>query len=107
MRSRERWGLYEPGTHHDACGVGFVAHIKGKKSRDIVDQALEILLRLSHRAACGADPKTGDGAESQQGRLDVDAGVAEMSVGEHGAWYHRSCKRHNHCSVVPVSLHEM
>jgi glutamate synthase (NADPH) large chain len=62
MRSRERWGLYEPGTHHDACGVGFVAHIKGKKSRDIVDQALEILLRLSHRAACGADPKTGDGA---------------------------------------------
>jgi glutamate synthase (NADPH/NADH) large chain len=46
----------------DACGVGFVAHIKGERSRAIVDQGLEILRRLSHRAACGADPDTGDGA---------------------------------------------
>ncbi|MBA3541410.1 MAG: glutamate synthase subunit alpha, partial [Deltaproteobacteria bacterium] len=46
----------------DACGVGFVAHIKGEKSRAIVDQGLEILRRLSHRAASGADPETGDGA---------------------------------------------
>ncbi len=46
----------------DACGVGFVAHIKGERSRDIVDQGLEVLRRLSHRAACGADPETGDGA---------------------------------------------
>ena len=46
----------------DACGVGFVAHIKGERSRAIVDQGLEVLRRLSHRAACGADPETGDGA---------------------------------------------
>jgi glutamate synthase (NADPH/NADH) large chain len=46
----------------DACGVGFVANIKGERSRAIVDQGLEILRRLSHRAACGADPDTGDGA---------------------------------------------
>ncbi len=46
----------------DACGVGFVAHIKGERSRSIIDQGLEILRRLSHRAATGADPLTGDGA---------------------------------------------
>ena len=57
-----RWGLYEPSTEHDACGVGFVAHIQGQKSRDIVEQALVILRRLSHRAATGSDPETGDGA---------------------------------------------
>ncbi|HTM19785.1 MAG TPA: glutamate synthase central domain-containing protein, partial [Kofleriaceae bacterium] len=58
----ERHGLYDPQTEHDACGIGFVAHIKGDKSRAIVEQALELLRRLSHRAACGADPETGDGA---------------------------------------------
>jgi glutamate synthase (NADPH/NADH) large chain len=57
-----RWGLYEPEMEHDACGVGFVAHIKGEKSRAIVDDGLEILKRLSHRGATGADPDTGDGA---------------------------------------------
>jgi len=58
----DRHGLYDPSTEHDACGMGFVAHIKGEKSRSIVEQGLEILRRLSHRAACGADPDTGDGA---------------------------------------------
>jgi glutamate synthase (NADPH/NADH) large chain len=61
-RCPERWGLYEPQTERDACGVGFVAHIKGEKSRAIVEQGLEVLRRLSHRAATGADPLTGDGA---------------------------------------------
>ncbi len=46
----------------DACGVGFVANIKGERSRSIVDDGLTILRRLSHRAATGADPDTGDGA---------------------------------------------
>ncbi len=46
----------------DACGVGFVADIKGNRSRSIIDDGLEVLRRLSHRAACGADPETGDGA---------------------------------------------
>ncbi|MBS1118243.1 MAG: Glutamate synthase (ferredoxin) [Deltaproteobacteria bacterium] len=46
----------------DACGVGFVADIEGRRSREIIDDGLEVLRRLSHRAACGADPETGDGA---------------------------------------------
>src|SRR5512140_697550 len=54
--------LYEPWTEHDACGVGFVVDITGRRSRSIIDDALEVLRRLSHRAACGADPETGDGA---------------------------------------------
>ena len=56
------WGLYEPSFEHDACGVGFVAHIRGEKSRGIVEQSLDILLRMAHRGACGCDPETGDGA---------------------------------------------
>src|SRR5882762_10983100 len=55
-------GLVDPTIGRDACGVGFVADIKGARSREIVDDGLEILRRLSHRAACGADPETGDGA---------------------------------------------
>ncbi|MFO0593988.1 MAG: glutamate synthase large subunit [Myxococcaceae bacterium] len=55
-------GLYEPSTERDSCGMGFVAHIKGEKSRDIVEQALEVLRHMAHRAATGADPLTGDGA---------------------------------------------
>ena len=54
--------LYDKSFDRDACGVGFVADIKGTKSRSIVDDGLEILRRLSHRAATGADPDTGDGA---------------------------------------------
>ena len=57
-----RHGLYEPTMEHDACGLGFVAHLRGEKSRSIVEQGLDILVRLSHRAATGADPQTGDGA---------------------------------------------
>ncbi len=57
-----RQGLYDPANEHDACGVGFVAHIKGKKSHEIVSQGLTILERLTHRGAVGADPKAGDGA---------------------------------------------
>jgi len=55
-------GLYDPRNEHDACGVGFVAHIKGTKSHGIVEQALEILRNLDHRGAVGADPLLGDGA---------------------------------------------
>jgi glutamate synthase domain-containing protein 2/glutamate synthase domain-containing protein 1/glutamate synthase domain-containing protein 3 len=57
-----RFGLYEPTTEHDACGVGFVAHILGTPSRAIVTQGLEVLDRLSHRGAAGQDARTGDGA---------------------------------------------
>ena len=55
-------GLYDPANEHDACGVGFVAHIKGEKSHKIVQHGLTILERLHHRGAVGADPRAGDGA---------------------------------------------
>jgi glutamate synthase (NADPH/NADH) large chain len=55
-------GLYDPRHEHDACGVGFVAHIKGKKSHSIVEQGLQVLKNLTHRGAVGADPKASDGA---------------------------------------------
>ncbi|MBL0943167.1 MAG: glutamate synthase subunit alpha [Hydrogenophaga sp.] len=58
----QQHGLYDPANEHDACGVGFVAHIKGEKSHAIVTQALKILENLDHRGAVGADKLMGDGA---------------------------------------------
>ncbi|MRR49890.1 MAG: glutamate synthase subunit alpha [Rhodocyclaceae bacterium] len=58
----QRQGLYDPANEHDACGVGFVAHIKNKKSHAIVAQGLKILENLTHRGATGYDPLLGDGA---------------------------------------------
>ena len=55
-------GLYDPAQEHDACGVGFVVHIKGDRSHDIVRKALEVLINLEHRGACGCEANTGDGA---------------------------------------------
>ena len=55
-------GLYDPQFEHDACGVGFIAHMKGRKSHEIVQQGLTILLNLDHRGAVGAEVNTGDGA---------------------------------------------
>jgi len=55
-------GLYDPRHEHDACGVGFVVNIKGRKSHAIVRQALQVLINLLHRGACGCEPNTGDGA---------------------------------------------
>ncbi|HLT26697.1 MAG TPA: glutamate synthase subunit alpha, partial [Zeimonas sp.] len=57
-----RQGLYDPALEHDACGVGFVAHVGGKKSHSIIEQGLQILCNLDHRGAVGADPLMGDGA---------------------------------------------
>ncbi|MDD5286356.1 MAG: glutamate synthase large subunit [Desulfuromonadaceae bacterium] len=61
-RPPAKQGLYDPQFEHDACGVGFIVNIKGKKSHEIVSQALEILKNLDHRGACGCEPNTGDGA---------------------------------------------
>jgi len=58
----QKQGLYDPANEHDACGVGFIAHIKGKKTNDIILQGLEILKNLDHRGAVGADALQGDGA---------------------------------------------
>ncbi len=57
-----REGLYNPSKEHDACGVGFVVDLKGRKSHKIVQNGLEILVNLTHRGAVGADPLAGDGA---------------------------------------------
>ncbi|HYD50096.1 MAG TPA: glutamate synthase subunit alpha, partial [Terriglobales bacterium] len=62
MRALEKQGLYDPYFEHDACGVGFVANIKGEKSHEIIRKGLEVLQNLTHRGACGCDPQTGDGA---------------------------------------------
>src|SRR5258708_37065570 len=55
-------GLYDPRFEHDACGVGFLVNIKGKKSHQVIRDALQILLNLDHRGACGCEANTGDGA---------------------------------------------
>jgi glutamate synthase (NADPH/NADH) large chain len=55
-------GLYDPSMEHDSCGVGFIADIKGRKSHQIVEDGLTILVNLEHRGAVGADPQAGDGA---------------------------------------------
>lgn len=61
-RQPDAQGLYDPSNEHDACGVGFVAHIKGQKSHSIIQQGLKILENIDHRGAVGADPLMGDGA---------------------------------------------
>jgi glutamate synthase (NADPH) large chain len=55
-------GLYDPANERDACGIGFVANIKGQKSHDIILKGIQVLINLTHRGACGCDPETGDGA---------------------------------------------
>jgi glutamate synthase (NADPH/NADH) large chain len=55
-------GLYDPANEHDSCGVGFVANIKGRKSHEVIQCGLQILVNLDHRGAVGADPLVGDGA---------------------------------------------
>ncbi|MCC7350424.1 MAG: glutamate synthase large subunit [Phycisphaerales bacterium] len=59
---RGKQGLYDPAFEHDSCGVGFVCHIKGQASHNIVDQALLMLENMSHRGACGCEEDSGDGA---------------------------------------------
>ncbi|HEY5989787.1 MAG TPA: hypothetical protein VIV12_25900, partial [Streptosporangiaceae bacterium] len=55
-------GLYDSQYEHDACGVGFIADLTGRRTHDTVAQALAVLRNLDHRGAKGADPATGDGA---------------------------------------------
>ncbi|HEX6879699.1 MAG TPA: glutamate synthase large subunit [Terriglobales bacterium] len=58
----EPQGFYDPANEHDACGMGFVASVRGQKSHSIIEKGLEVLTNLTHRGACGCDPETGDGA---------------------------------------------
>ncbi len=55
-------GLYDPRQERDACGIGFVCNINGRKSHDIIEKGIQVLVNLTHRGACGCDPETGDGA---------------------------------------------
>ena len=58
-------GLYDPKYEHENCGMGFVVDMKGRRSHEIVRDALEICVNLDHRGGCGCDPITGDGAGIQ------------------------------------------
>ncbi len=55
-------GLYDPAYEHDACGVGFIAHVGGERSHRLMKQAAHMLTQMDHRGACGCEPNTGDGA---------------------------------------------
>ncbi len=74
-------GLYDPANEHDACGVGMVAHIKGERSHTIVEQSLEILAKLDHRGAVGADPLLGDGAGLL---MQIPDALIQRWAAEHG-----------------------
>ena len=62
LKELARKGLYSPELEHDACGVGVVADIQGRKSHQIIEEGLQVLINLGHRGAAGSDPETGDGA---------------------------------------------
>ncbi|MGL4343756.1 MAG: glutamate synthase large subunit [Cellulosilyticaceae bacterium] len=83
-------GLYDPKYEKDNCGIGFIAHIKGEKSHEIVEQGLQILMNLTHRGATGCDAYTGDGAgillqipHSFLQKVCNDEGICLPSEGEY------------------------
>ena len=61
-KNTKKQGLYEPRREHDACGIGAVVNINGKRDHSIIEYGREILVNLHHRGAAGADEVTGDGA---------------------------------------------
>ncbi|MES2733560.1 MAG: glutamate synthase large subunit [Bacteroidota bacterium] len=62
MEEASNQSLYVPSMEHDSCGTGFVAHLRGQKSHNIITDAITMLENMEHRGACGCDPDTGDGA---------------------------------------------
>ena len=87
MRLPDAQGLYNPENEHDNCGIGFVAHIKGKPSHEIVLRGLDVLLNMDHRGATGADKTTGDGAGLlMQIPHEFITDVLNMNVGEKGTY---------------------
>ena len=83
-------GLYDPAHERDACGVGFVADMKGRRSHKIVRQALQVLINLEHRGACGCEVNTGDGAgiliQMPDGFLRQEASRLGWELPEAGAY---------------------
>ena len=88
--NRPTRGLYDPSFEHDACGVGVVADIKGRKSHDIIEKGLQVLIALGHRGACGSDPDTGDGAgllvQMPHAFFEAEAVKLGIRLGEPGEW---------------------
>ncbi|MDD3089110.1 MAG: glutamate synthase large subunit, partial [Candidatus Omnitrophica bacterium] len=87
----EKQGLYDPAFEKDSCGVAFVCNVGGEKTHDIILKGLEVLERMSHRGAVGADPKTGDGAgillqlpHEFSKRVAGEAGIELPEPGEYG-----------------------
>src|SRR6266480_7863807 len=85
-------GLYDPQDERDACGVGFVVDIKGRKSHGIVRKAMEVLINLEHRGACGCEANTGDGAgiliqtpDTFLRKAAYQIGITLPPAGEYGA----------------------
>ncbi|HCU26025.1 MAG TPA: glutamate synthase subunit alpha, partial [Deltaproteobacteria bacterium] len=83
-------GLYDPRFEHDSCGVGFIVHMKGKKSHDIIEKALLTLNHLTHRGACGCEVNTGDGAgillQVPHAFLDKEFGKLGISLPPEGQY---------------------
>jgi len=84
--------LYDPRNEHDACGVGFVVDIKGRKSHGVIEKGLQVLLNLLHRGACGCEASTGDGAgvlvqmpDRFLRKATADLGFALPPEGHYGA----------------------
>lgn len=87
MRLPEAQGFYNPANEHDNCGIGFVAHIKGNPSHDIIRRGLEVLLNMDHRGATSADNSTGDGAGLlMQVPHEFITEVLKIDVGEKGKY---------------------
>ena len=99
-------GLYDPQFEHESCGVGFVVNVKGRKSHAIIQQALQVLLNLNHRGACGCEANTGDGAgilvqvphqflklAAREARVAVPAAAVVIAVAAIGATVHQSGDR--------------
>ncbi|RMH38321.1 MAG: glutamate synthase large subunit [Nitrospirae bacterium] len=107
-------GLYDPRYEKDACGIGFVAHIKGKKSHDIIEKSLQVLKNLYHRGAQGADPHSGDGAGILMqipheffARVCRDVGIDLPLAGAYGVgmiYLPRESKARHHCSALIESI---
>lgn len=62
MKQEKNQGLYVPSMEHDSCGIGFVTNLKGEKSHEIIEDAIQMLTNMEHRGGCGCEPETGDGA---------------------------------------------
>ena len=107
-------GLYDPRNEKDACGIGFVANIKGRKSHDIVEKGLEVLKNLYHRGAQGCDPCTGDGAgillqipHDFFGRVCDDIGLRLPQLGAYGVgmvYLPQEAKSRKQCEALFESI---